>query len=96
MQQLELHLNYYLPCGFFSQLQSIWTAQSDLGYSPELGDAGFWQSNAYMGYRFLHRAAEIRVGLLNIADQNYSLNPLNLYDDLPRSRTLSVSFKFFF
>jgi hypothetical protein len=49
-----------------------------------------------MGYRFLHRAAEIRVGLLNIADQNYSLNPLNLYDDLPRSRTLSVSFKFFF
>ncbi len=96
MQQLELHVNYYLPCGFFSQLQSVWTAQVNQGYSPELADAGFWQFNAYVGYRFLHRAAEIRLGVLNIADQNYSLNPLNLYDDLPRSRTLSVSFKFFF
>jgi Flp pilus assembly protein TadD len=96
MQQLELHANYYLPCGFFSQVQSVWTAQSNLGYTPELADAGFWQFNAYFGYRFWHRAAELRIGILNIADQNYLLNPLNLYDDLPRSRTLSVSFKFFF
>lgn len=96
MQQLDLHVNYYLPCGFFSQVQSVWTEQSDYGYSPELADAGFWQFNAYFGYRFLHRAAELRIGVLNIADQNYSLNPLNLYNDLPRSRTLSVSFKFFF
>jgi hypothetical protein len=28
--------------------------------------------------------------LLNLTDQDYKLNPLNLYDDLPRSRTLAV------
>jgi len=26
--------------------------------------------------------------LLNLTDQNYSLNSLNLYNELPRSRTL--------
>ena len=46
--------------------------------------------NAFVGYRFLHRKAELTLGLLNITDQNYNLNPLNLYDELPRSRTLAL------
>ena len=32
-----------------------------------------------------------QLGLLNIAGQNYNLNPLNLYNEIPRSRTLAVS-----
>ena len=96
LNQLTLHLNYILPCGFFSQFQSIWTAQSNHGYSPTLADADFWQFNAYAGYRFNHRRAEIKLGLLNLTDQNYLLNPLNLYYDLPRERTFAASFKFFF
>ena len=38
----------------------------------------------------------LQLGLLNITDQNYRLNPLNLYNELPRERTLSVLFKFYF
>ena len=55
----------------------------------EPGD-DFWQFNAFAGYRFLHRKAEVTLGLLNITDQNYNLNPLNLYNELPRTRTLAL------
>ena len=56
----------------------------------------FWQFNLYAGYRFLQRRAEARVGLLNLGDQDYRLNPLTLYNELPRQRELTVSFKFNF
>ena len=56
----------------------------------------FWQVNAFVGYRFPRRRAEIRLGLLNIADQDYRLNPLNLTAELPRERTLLASFRFSF
>lgn len=96
-QQFILYLNYYHPCGFFSQFQSIWTGQHNEGYAtPGLPGDYFWQLNLYAGYRFLHRAAEVRVGLLNMTDQDYLLNPLNLYYDLPRGRTVSMSLKFYF
>ena len=48
----------------------------------------FWQWNAFFGYRFLKRRAEVTVGVLNITDQDYKLNPLTLYNELPRERTL--------
>lgn len=96
-QQLILYLNYYHPCGFFSQFQSVWTGQHNEGYAaPGLPGDYFWQFNIYAGYRFLHRAAEVRVGLLNMTDQDYLLNPLTLYYDLPRGRTVSMSLKFYF
>ncbi len=36
---------------------------------------------------------DFQLGLLNIANRDYQLNPLNLYSELPRSRTLVVSLK---
>ena len=51
----------------------------------------FWQLNAFVGYRFPHRKAELPLGLLNITGQNYNFNPLNLYNEMPRSRTLALS-----
>ncbi len=97
LQQLTLYANYYHRCGFFSQFQGIWTGQHNAGYGPPgLPGDYFWQFNLYAGYRFLHRAAEVRVGLLNLTDQDYTLNPLNLYYDQPRGRTVSLAFKFYF
>jgi len=96
LNQLNLSVNYYHPSGFFAQGQALWTSQSNRGYTPDEGGDDFWQLSIYGGYRFLHRAAEIRVGLLNITDRDYQLNPLNLYYELPRGRTLAVSFKFYF
>ena len=75
---------------------SIWSQQSNEGYSPDLTGDDFWQHNIFLGYRFLQRRAEARVGILNIADQEYQLNPLTLYNELPRERTLTLSLKLFF
>ena len=55
----------------------------------EPGD-DFWQFNASAGCRFWHRRAELSVGILNITGQDYELEPLNLYNEMARSRTYYV------
>jgi tetratricopeptide (TPR) repeat protein len=55
---------------------------------PNLGDEDFWHWNAFAGYRFAGRKAEFTVGILNITDRNYKLNPLTLHNELPRERTV--------
>jgi tetratricopeptide (TPR) repeat protein len=93
LQQLSLSAIYNHPCGFFAQEEALWYGQSNSGYTPGEPGADFWQFNAFVGYRFPRRKAEVTLGLLNITDQNYSLNPLNLYNELPRSRTLVLSLR---
>jgi hypothetical protein len=53
----------------------------------------FWQLNAQVGYRFYRNQCELSCGVLNIADQDYRLNPLNPYVELPRDRTFVVRCK---
>lgn len=96
LQQLNLFANYHHPSGVFAAANALWSHQSNQGYNPGLPGEDFWQFNAYLGYRFPRRLAEIRLGLLNITGQDYQLNPLNLYNELPRSRTLAVRMKFEF
>ena len=93
LQQLILYAIYNHRSGFFAQAQSIWNSQSNQGYTPNLPGDDFWQANAFVGYRFPRRHAELRVGVLNLTDQNYELNPLTLYAELPRERTLTFSLK---
>ena len=59
------------------------------------GDS-FWQHDLVAGYRFAKRRAELRLGVLNLTDQGYRLNPLNLYAELPRQRTFLAAAKFNF
>ena len=90
LNQLSLYAIFNHPCGFFVQPEALWYSQSNSGYSPELPGDDFWQFNFTIGYRFPRRKAEVALALLNITDQDYRLNPLNLYNELPRSRTLAV------
>jgi outer membrane receptor protein involved in Fe transport len=93
LNQVDLLMVYNHPCGFFAQADAHWYVQNNIDEASTEPGAGFWQFNAYAGYRFMHRKAELTLGLLNITDQNYSLNPLNLYNELPRSRTLALSLR---
>jgi len=93
LNNLNLFTIYNSPCGFFAEGQALWYAQNSHLGAP--GD-DFWQFNAYAGYRFPRRRAEITLGLLNLTDQNYKLNPLNIYNELPRGRTLAVRFSVHF
>ncbi len=91
-----LYAIYNHRCGFFAQGQALWAAQVNDGYAgAQPGDEVF-QFNAFAGYRLWQRRAEIMFGVLNLTDEDYRLNPLNLYNELPRERTLMarLSFKF--
>ena len=94
LQQADLTAIYNHPCGFFAEGEALWFNQSNGGY-PNVTTAAepsddFWQFNLFAGWRFLHRKAELRAGLLNVAGQDYQLNPLNLYNEMPRARTLAI------
>jgi len=93
LHQVSLDVNFHHPCGIFAQWDSTGYWQSSSGYVPTLGAADFWQHNFLVGYRFPKRMAEIRVGVLNLASQDYRLNPLNLDADLPRARTAIASLR---
>jgi ferric-dicitrate binding protein FerR (iron transport regulator) len=96
LHQLSLYGLFNHRSGFFAKVEGIYSAQANHGYWVNLPGDDFWQVNAFVGYRFPRRLAEVQLGLLNIGDQDYKLNPLNLYSELPRSRTLFASFRFNF
>jgi tetratricopeptide (TPR) repeat protein len=94
--QVGLLATFNHPSGIFSQFEANWYSQSNHGYSgAQPGDA-FWQLNLFAGYRFPHRRAEIRIGLLNLTDTDYHLAPLTFYSEFPRARTLTARFRFNF
>lgn len=93
LHQLHLFAVFNHPSGFFARAGSIWTSQDNDGYNPDLDGDDFWQFNVEAGWRFFRRRMEARVGLLNVTDQYYRLNPLNLTSELPRERTLVVSLR---
>jgi tetratricopeptide (TPR) repeat protein len=91
LQQLHLAAHYNHSCGFFARAGAVWSRQDNSGYTPARPGDDFWQFNLEAGYRFAQRRAELRLGLLNLTDRDYHLNPLNLTPELPRERTLAVS-----
>jgi Flp pilus assembly protein TadD len=97
LQQVDMTAIYNHPCGFFAEGEALWFDQSNGGYpnatTPAEPGGDFWQFNLFAGYHFPRRKAELSVGLLNLAGQDYQLNPLNIYNELPRSRTLTMRFQ---
>ena len=96
LQQLTLSVGFNHRSGFFAQWLSHWTGQENRGDLSALEGADFWQHDLVAGYRFLQRRAEVRVGVLNLTDQDYRLHPLNLHAELPRRRTFVAAVKFNF
>jgi len=96
MHQLAMNVNFNHPSGFFSQFQSLWTAQSNFGYTPDQPGDDFWQFNILAGWRLWRRHLDVTIGVLNLTDRDYRLNPLNLHGELPRERTLFTALRFNF
>ena len=90
LQHGQFFLIYNHPCGFFAGWSSDWYHQNNYGYTSGLPGDDFWQHNIFAGYIFAHRRAELRLGILNLTDQDYRLNPLNLQSELARSRTFTA------
>ena len=84
------------PCGFFARAETRWYHQSNSGYDPALAGDDFVMENVFLGWRFARRHVELLFGVLNLSDQDYHLNPLTLYAELPRERTFIARLKFQF
>ena len=93
LHRARVHALYHHPCGIFARAETEWFAQHNTGYATALPGDNFFQHNLYVGYRFPRRRAEILLGVLNLADQDYRLNPLNLYNELPRERVFLARLK---
>ena len=84
------------PSGFFARAETDWYHQSNSGYTPALPGDDFFQHNLFAGCRFAQRRAELLVGILNLTSQDYHLNPLTIYEELPRKRAFVARLKFEF
>jgi tetratricopeptide (TPR) repeat protein len=96
LHQGQLFALYNHRSGFFARLEGYWARQSNVGYSPDIPGDDVFQLNAYVGYRFRRNYGDVTLGFLDINDQDYKLNPLNYYNELPRERTLVVRARFNF
>ena len=90
LHQATLFALYNHPSGFFARLEAYWARQSNIGYAPDIPGDEIFQFNAYAGYRLRRNFGDLTLGFLNMTDQDYKLNPLNYYNELPRERTLLV------
>ena len=102
-QQFSSHLqvasgsvSFNLPSGFFARAELNFYAQGNSGYNPALPGDDFFQDNLYAGYRFYHRHAQIRAGILDLADSDYHLNPLTVHQEWPHQRTFTLQLSFIF
>ena len=87
LHTVTLHANWNHPSGWFAVFEADWYDQSNAGFTPAEPGDDFWQVNASVGFRFWRRRAEISAGILNLTDQSYQLEPLNLYNEIAQRRT---------
>ncbi len=73
--------------GLFAHTQGQWFSQVNKGDDASLKGDTFWDVDLMVGYRFFQRRVEASIGILNLTDQDYRLNPLTVYIERPRSRT---------
>lgn len=86
IQEVNAQLRFNHSSGFFATLDGMWTHQEDrVGRNED-----FFQENVFVGYRFPKRRAEIRAGVINLGQQDYHLDPLNLISGRSRARMFTV------
>jgi hypothetical protein len=91
LHRFTFRLQYQHSCGVFARAESNWFIQDNDGYgktiysAPRPGDSAY-QLDLFAGWRFLRRRGEVTLGCLNVTGQDYRLNSLTPYPDLPRER----------
>jgi Tfp pilus assembly protein PilF len=78
---------YRHASGVFARADGVFWAQDREREGLDIASDDFWQANFIAGYRFPKQRAELAVGVLNILDCDYRLDPINQYADQPRERT---------
>ena len=98
LHQVALFALFNHPAGWFAGTDLNWHIQQSsvrnepggMAATTRLPGEEFPQLNLRVGYRFWQRRGEIMIGGLNLTGENYELNPINLYTELPRERVFYV------
>lgn len=94
LHRVQLFGGFHHENGLFAEWLSEWWAQRVAGYADGADPTeNFWQHHVWVGYRFPHRRAEVRFGVLNLTGQDYRLRPLNAYREPWRERTFELSLR---
>ncbi|HEX3988565.1 MAG TPA: hypothetical protein VHZ30_03980, partial [Verrucomicrobiae bacterium] len=96
LQEVDTYVLFNHSSGFYAKLEANWYGQGNFGATPGEPYSSFFQENIYAGYRFARRRAELQLGILNLSGGGYNLDPLNVYQELPRKRVFEASFNFIF
>lgn len=96
LQQVNTYLQYNHPSGFYARGEVNWYGQHNTGWTPAEPNVSFAQENIYVGYRLARRRVELQGGILNLSGGDYNLNPLTIYQELPRKRVFEASLKLIF
>jgi tetratricopeptide (TPR) repeat protein len=81
--------------GAFAGTEALWYRQENSGNSSHT-DEDLWQLHLWGGYRFARRRAEVRIGILNLTDADYRLNPVSPVTMPERERTFFTRFSWRF
>jgi len=95
LHEINGTVRFFLDCSFLSEFNALWAQQSNCDYTVDLPGDDFWQFNVFVGHRFLARRAEVRLGILNLGDQNFRLNLLNLRAELTRERNFYAGLRLY-
>jgi hypothetical protein len=96
LHQLTLFLQQEFASGLYGLFQARWNHQSNDGYTPGRPVEDFWQFDVFVGWRFWRNHVDATVGLINLSDQDYRLNPLTPYNDISRQREFVARLRFNF
>lgn len=92
--ELLLNLRWNHASGWFWRIEGLWRLQDYASSLPTATQEEFWQCNAFVGYRLPRLHGDVTLGVLNLSDQDYRLQPLSPHLDLPRERAFYVSARF--
>ncbi len=92
LHQVIPRLTFNHPCGAFGSFSARWMHQDNREADRTVSEESLWQLDTWIGYRLRRRQAEVAVGVLNLLDEDYRINPLNTYVPPARERTLAIRF----
>jgi tetratricopeptide (TPR) repeat protein len=98
LHELTGYVLYNHPSGFFARADATWYHQGNahIELNNTLAGDDFVQENVYAGYRLWNRRAELLLGIANLSNEDYHLNPITPYSELPRKRSVIVRLNFVF
>ncbi|HXC98619.1 MAG TPA: FecR domain-containing protein [Verrucomicrobiae bacterium] len=98
LQEADSYALFNHRSGFFARAEVHWYGQANapLAASAPEPQVSFFQENLFAGWNFAHRRAQLQLGILNLSGGDYHLDPLTVYQELPRKRVFEAKLNFIF